>query len=145
MEELSDNRLALCSARTAAYCHAVRSMYGMLFETPDKAAAELRRAHSRAAEAEAEGTDVYLLAEALGILYAAARHENIDLLSRAGELQKLAQDRGFVSFYWFEVLRAMVRHIREAEGRATVEETLEKLVVLLGPAQMARAQPDRAF
>jgi serine/threonine protein kinase len=145
MEELSDNRLALCSARTAAYCHAVRSMYAMLFETPEVAAAELRRAHSRAAEAEAEGTDVYLLAEALGILYAAARHENIDLLSRAGELQKLAQDRGFVSFYWFEVLRAMARHIREVEARATVEETLEKLVVLLGPAQMARAQPERTF
>jgi hypothetical protein len=137
MEELSDSRLTLCSARTAAYCHAVRSMYAMLFETPEVAAAELRRAHSRSAEAEAEGTDVYLLAEALGILYAAARHEEIDLLGRAGELQKLAQDRGFVSFYWFEVLRAMVGHIRDVHVRAAVEETLEKLVVLLGPAQMA--------
>ena len=100
-----------------------------------------RRAHSRAAEAEAEGADAYLLAEALGILYAAARHEDIDLLARAGELQKLAQDRGFVSFYWFEVLRAMVTHIRDVEQRETVGETLEKLVVLLGPAQMARSAP----
>jgi serine/threonine protein kinase len=141
VEELSDARLALCSARTATYCHAVRSMFAMLFETPDRAAAELKRAHTRAAEAEAEGADAYLLAEALGILYASARHEEIDLLARAGELQKLAQDRGFVSFYWFEVLRAMVRHIRDEEARATVGETLEKLVVLLGPApaqQMSR-------
>ena len=139
VEELSDARLNLCSARTAAYGHAVRSMSSMLFQTPEAAASELRRAHARAAEAEAEGADVYLLAEALGILYAAARHENVDLLARAGELQKVAQDRGFVSFYWFEVLRAMVRHIRDAETQATVQATLEKLVVLLGPAQMARA------
>ena len=138
MEELSDARIAQCSARTAAYCHAVRSMYAILFETPDRASAELRRAHSRAAEAEAEGADAYLLAEALGILYAAARHEDVDLLARAGELQKLAQDHGFVSFYWFEVLRAMVRHLRDVEVRATVGETLERLIVLLGPAQMAR-------
>jgi hypothetical protein len=138
VEELSDARIAQCSARTAAYCHAVRSMFATLFETPDRAAAELRRAHTRAAEAEVEGADAYLLAEALGILYAAARHEEVDLLARAGELQKLAQDRGFVSFYWFEVLRAMVSHFRDPEARATVGETLERLIVLLGPAQMAR-------
>jgi serine/threonine-protein kinase len=138
VDELSDARINQCSARTAAYCHAVRSMFSMLFETPARAAAELRRAHTRAAEAEAEGADAYLLAEALGILYATARHEDIDLLARAGELQKLAQDRGFVSFYWFEVLRAMVSRIRDEEERAHLGETLEKLVVLLGPAQMAR-------
>ncbi len=138
VDELSDARLAQCSARTATYCHAVRSMHAMLFDTPEHAATELKRAHNRAAEAEAEGADAYLLAEALGILYAAARHEDIDLLARAGELQKLAQDRGFVSFYWFEVLRAMVRHMRDTQQRATAGETLEKLVVLLGPAQMAR-------
>ena len=134
VDELSDARLAQCSARTGAYSHVVRSMFAMLFETPDRANIELRRAHVRAAEADAEGADAYLLAEALGILYASARHEEIDLLARAGELQKLAQDRGFVSFYWFDVLRAMVAHMKDVEMRATVGGTLEKLVVLLGPA-----------
>ena len=113
VDELTDARLTQCSARTASYCHVVRSMFSMLFETPARAGAELKRAHSRAAEAEAEGADAYLLAEALGILYASARHEQIDLLARAGELQKLAQDRGFVSFYWFEVLRAVVKHLAD--------------------------------
>ncbi len=141
IEELSDARLAQCAPRTAAYCHAVRSMFAMLFDTPERARAELKRAHASAAIAEAEGTDAYLLSEALGILYAAARHEEVDLLARAGELQRLAQERGFVSFYWFEVLRATVRHIRDEEARATVGETLEKLVVLLGPPQMARGKP----
>ena len=134
VDELSDARLAQCSARTGAYCHVVRSMFAMLFEPPERANAELRRAHARAAEADAEGADAYLLAEALGILYASARHEEIDLLARAGELQKLGQDRGFVSFYWFEVLRAMVAQMKDPELRATVGSTLEKLVVLLGPA-----------
>ncbi|HEY2510705.1 MAG TPA: hypothetical protein VGI39_07610, partial [Polyangiaceae bacterium] len=138
VDELSDARIAQCSARSAAYCHIVRSMAAMLFETPDRARAELRRAHVRAAEADAEGADAYLLAEALGILYASARHEQIDLLARAGELQKIAHDRGIVSFYWFDVLRAMVRHVRDADVRATVGETLERLIVLLGPAQLAR-------
>jgi hypothetical protein len=113
-------------------------MHATLFDTPERAATELRRAHTRAAEAEAEGSDAYLLAEVLGILHATARHEDVDLLGRAGELNKLAQDRGFVSFYWFEVLRAMVSRMRDVELRDRVAETLEKLVVLLGPAQMAR-------
>jgi hypothetical protein len=139
VDELSDARLAQVAPRTAAYCHVVRSMYAMLYEDMNRANAELRRAHARAAEAEAEGADAYLLAEALGILYAAARHEGVDLLTRAGELQKLAQDRGFVSFYWFEVLRGMVRHIEDAEMRSTVSETLERLVVLLGPPRGLRA------
>jgi hypothetical protein len=139
MEELSDARIAQSSARTAAYCHVVRSMFSLLFETPDRARAELRRAHARAAEADAEGTDAYLLAEALGILYAAARHEEIDLFARASELQRVAQERGMVSFYWFEVLRATVSHLRDPELRATVMATLDRLVVLLGPAQLARA------
>jgi hypothetical protein len=81
---------------------------------------------------------VYLLAEALGILHAVARHEEVDILARAGELQRVAQDRGFVSFYWFEVLRAMVSRMRGGELKERVGEALEKLVVLLGPTQMAR-------
>jgi hypothetical protein len=139
VEELSDARVAQCSARAAAYCYLVRSMFSFLFETPERARAELRRAHARAAEADAEGADAYLFAEALGILYASARHEEIDLLARAGELQHVAHDRGMVSFYWIDVLRATASHIRESELRATVAETLEKLVILLGPAPILRA------
>ncbi len=138
VDELSESRIAHVSARAAAYCYVVRSMYATLFETPDRARAELRRAHASAAEAEAEGADAYLLAEALGMLHAAAQHEEVDILARAGELQKLAQDRGFVSFYWFDVLRAMVTRMRDAELRERVGETLEKLVVLLGPTRMTR-------
>jgi hypothetical protein len=138
VDEMTDARLAQCSARTAAYCHVVKSMFANLFETADRASAELRRAHARAASAEAEGADAYLLAEALGILYASARHEDIDLLARAGELQKLAHDRGFVSLYWFEVLRGMVTHMRDEVQRATVQETLDRLIVLLGPTQMVK-------
>ena len=134
VREMTDARLTACSPRTAAYAHVVRSMFAMLFQSADLARTELRHAHAAAADAEAEGADAYLLAESLGILYASARHEDIDLLTRAGELEKLAQDRGFVSFYWFDVLRAMTAQIKDDALRATVGETLERLVVLLGPA-----------
>jgi serine/threonine-protein kinase len=141
VDELSDARLAQCSPRTGAYCHVVRSMFAMLFEGPDRANVELRRAHTRAAAADAEGGDARLLAEALGILYASARHEDNDLLARAGELQKLAQDHGFVSFYWFDWLRAMVSHLEDEAMRGTVSATLERLVVLLGPANAVASSP----
>jgi hypothetical protein len=134
VEELSDGRLANVSPRTAAFSHIVRSMHAMLFRDAALARSELKRAHSRAREAEAEGADAYLLAEALAILYASAQGEEIDLLTRAGELQKIAHDRGFVSFYWFDVLRAVTSHMGDAALRATVTETLERLIVLLGPA-----------
>jgi len=134
VDDLSDARLLQVSARTASYCHIVRSIHAMLFDSLEHANTELRRAFSRAGEADAEGADAYLLAEALGILYASARNEDIDLLTRAGELQKLAHDRGFVSFYWFEVLRATAKQLKDEGVRETVTHTLEQLIVMLGPA-----------
>jgi serine/threonine protein kinase len=139
VEDLTEPRLAQCSARTAAYCHIVRSIYAMMYEGLDRAGTELKRAYVRAAEAQDQGADAYLLAEALGILHAVARHEEVDILGRAGELQKLAQDRGLVSFYWFQALRAVVTHLGDEELKRTFGETLEKLIVLLGPMQLARA------
>jgi hypothetical protein len=141
MDELSDGRLAQCSARTAAFCHVVRSIYAMLFESLDRASSELRRAYARAVGAEAEGADAYMLAEAVGILYASARHEDVDLLARAGELQKLAHDRGSVSFYWFGALRSTVAQMKDEGMRATVGDTLEKLIVMLGPAHSVGPAP----
>jgi len=113
----------------------VRSMFAMLFEGPERANVELRRAHARAAAADAEGGDARLLAEALGILYASARGEPVDLLPRAGEIEKLAQDHGFASFYWMANLRAAAAQIEDDDRRRSVEETLQRLAVMLEPVE----------
>jgi len=121
------------SARTASYARIARALHALLYRDLRAAQDELNDAHAYASEAEASGGDAYLLAEAVGILFAAGRGESVDLLGRAGELEKLAQDRGFPSFYWFDVLRAVVRNIADAPLRERIEETLERLVLLLGP------------
>lgn len=133
LTDLGDERIGSISARTAGFALVARSLYGLVFQSLDIAQLELRRAMACASEAEADGGDVYLLTELLGILYASARGEPVDLLGRAGQLEKLAQDHGFASFYWFTNLRAAVAQIRDDALRDRVSDTLERLVVMLVP------------
>jgi serine/threonine-protein kinase len=133
LEELTPEKLRKVSGRTATYVHVAKALHALLFRGLPDAQLELRAAHVRASQAEASGGDAYLLAEAIAIVCAVARGESVDLLARAGELEKLAQDRGFPSFYWFDVLRAVVAHIRDTKLRDVVTEALERLVLLLGP------------
>jgi tetratricopeptide (TPR) repeat protein len=136
LSELSDRKMAEVSARTAAFAHVARSLFALLFDTLEHAFVELRRALSKATTAEADGGDVTLLAELLGILYASARSEPVDLLARAGELEKLAQDHGFASFYWMENLRSVVAQVRDEALRVPMEATLDRLMVMLGPINL---------
>jgi serine/threonine protein kinase len=131
--ELTDAQVGQVSARTAAFAHVARSLYALVFQGLDRASAELRRALARVEEAEANGGDVALLAELLSILYASARGEPVDLLPRAAELEKLAEQHGFASLYWMENLRNAVSQVRERPVREAMEKTLERLFVMLGP------------
>lgn len=131
--DLSDDKLSAVSARTATYGYIGRALHAVCHRSLNAAQTELRRANARASEAEASGGDAYLLAEVVGILFAAARGESVDLLARAGEMEKLAQDRGFPSFYWFEVLRSSVQKMHDTALRDAMTETLERLILLLGP------------
>jgi hypothetical protein len=137
LDVLADRHLAQVSARAGAFAHVARSLFALVYEDMTLAAAELRRAQGRAKEAEADGGDVTLLAELVGILYAVARGEAVDLLARAGELEKLAQDHGFASFYWMENLRSVVEKVPDCALRVPLEETLSRLMVLLGPIHEA--------
>src|SRR5262249_23078077 len=137
LHELSDTAMSEVSARTAGFAHVARSLYALVFQGIDVASTELRRALARAQEAEADGGDVTLLAELLGILYAAARGEPVDLLPRAGELEKLAQDHGFASFYWLVNLRSVVAQLKDEKIRAPIEATLDRLALMLGPLNEA--------
>jgi hypothetical protein len=135
MAELSDKRLSAVSPRNAAFGHNARSLHALLYGTLDGASSELRRALACTERAEADAGDARLLAELLGILYASARGEPVDLLPRAGEIEKLAQDHGFASFYWMANLRAAAGQIEDDDRRMSVEETLERLAVMLEPVE----------
>jgi hypothetical protein len=135
LAELSDKRLAAVSPRNAAFGHCARSVHALLYGTLDAASAELRRALACTERAEADAGDARLLAELLGILYASARGEPVDLLPRAGEIEKLAQDHGFASFYWMANLRAAAAQIEDDDRRRSVEETLQRLAVMLEPVE----------
>jgi hypothetical protein len=125
--DLSVEKLSAVSARTATYGYIGRALHAICHRSLTAAQAELRRANARASEAEASGGDAYLLAEVVGILFASARGESVDLLARAGEMEKLAQDRGFPSFYWFELLRSTVQKM---------QDTAHRLILLLGPLRL---------
>ena len=131
--ELADSRLVAVSARTASYAHVARSLYALAFQDIALARVELRSAQARAAEAEADGGDVYLITEALALIYAAANGEPVDFLRRAGELEKVAQDCGFVSFYWFDILATTVSRIKDDALRLPAADAMRRLVVLLAP------------
>ena len=133
LDELTDKRIAGVSARSAAFAHIARSLYALLFQDLDAAFAELRRGLASAQDAEADAGDATLLGEILGILYASARGESVDLLPRAGELEKLAQDHGFASFYWMANLRSALEQVRDDDLRSRMEETLARLTVMLEP------------
>jgi tetratricopeptide (TPR) repeat protein len=133
LDELTEKRIASVSARSAAFAHIARSLYALLFQSLDVAFVELRHGLASAQEAEADAGDAKLLGELLGILYASARGESVDLLPRAGELEKLAQDHGFASFYWMANLRSALAQVRDDDLRARVEVTLERLTVMLEP------------
>ena len=135
--DLADERIGQVSARTAGFALVARSLYALVFQSLDIAQLELRRALQSASEAEADGGDVTLIAELLGILYASSRGEPVDLLGRAGQLEKLAQDHGFASFYWFANLRAAVAQVRDQDLRDRIGSTLERLIVMLVPVQHA--------
>ena len=134
--DLSDEKLSAASARTATYGYIGRALHAIGHRSLAAAQTELRRANARASEAEASGGDAYLLAEVVGILFASARGESVDLLARAGEMEKLAQDRGFPSFYWFELLRSTVQKMHDTALRVAMTETLERLILLLGPLRL---------
>jgi ATP/maltotriose-dependent transcriptional regulator MalT len=137
--ELADARLALVSPRTAAYAHVARSLYAIAFQDFDQARTELAHARSRAVIAEADGTDVYLVVEVLALVYDAAQGSVADMLPRASELERLAQDSGFVSYYWFDVLRAALGHVKDPLLRTAVGDALRRATMLLGSASQALA------
>jgi serine/threonine-protein kinase len=133
LDELSDVRLNASSPRTAAFGHVARALGALASQGIDAARSEALRGLSRASEAGADAGDAYLMAELLTVLLQVARGEPVDLLARAGEIEQRAQDIGFVSFYWFDILRATIAQQKDPAEREKLEATRARLLVMLGP------------
>ena len=132
---LGDDRLAHATARAAGLAHVARAVHELRWGTLAAATEEVRRALKHGSDPG--GGDAYLLAEAMGVLFAAAHDDTVDLLSRAADLQRLARDRGFGSFYWFGVLDAALRAAAPFPEQRALLAVLERLVLLLGPLERA--------
>jgi serine/threonine-protein kinase len=100
----------------------------------DREAAEdaLAEAKARAREA-ADDPDAFILVEVLSLLFDAARGQLADVLGPASELERFAQQRGFASFYWFDVLAKVLERL-EGRERAPMLDALARLTLLLGPS-----------
>jgi serine/threonine-protein kinase len=149
LDELSDVRLNASSPRTAAFAHVARALGALCTQGIEGARSQALRGLARAAEAGADAGDAYLMAELLTVLLQVGRGEAIDLLARAGEIEQRAQNIGFVSFYWFDILRAIIAQVRDAAERERLEATRARLLVMLGPetqvASSRRTSPPPAM
>jgi serine/threonine-protein kinase len=133
LEDLSPARISAVSARTAGLARVARSLFALTQQDLEGAQTELDSAFRHATEAEADGGDLSFIAELLAILYARARDEGVDLLARAGQLERLAQERGLSSTYWFKNLHEVVRQLHDEDARRRVEDGLGRLTVMLVP------------
>jgi serine/threonine-protein kinase len=138
LEEMSDVRLAQVSHRTAGFALVARALAALAWRGLDAARAEANRALARAAEAGADAGDAYLMSELLLTILHAAKGDPVDLLARAGQMEKRAQEIGFLSFYWFDMLRAAIAQVTDPAERQKLEGARARLFVMLGPeGQMA--------
>jgi serine/threonine-protein kinase len=128
---VADDRVATVTPRAAGLAHVARAVHELRFGTLERMTEEVRRALKHASDPG--GGDAYLLAEAMGALLAAAHDDTVDLLARASDLERLARDRGFASFYWFDVLATVLRLAPPFPEQAALGRALERLVLLLGP------------
>ena len=106
-----------------------------------------RAASARARETESEQyADAYLIVEVLSMLFDAvgphgARAGLPDVTEPAAELERLAAERGFTSFYWFEVLRSVVERVDDPQVRDPMLDVLGRITLVLGSA--SRSARDR--
>lgn len=133
---LGDARIGSAPARTAALAWVARSLVALSSGDVDGAEDALTEAEARVREASAgpEGTDVYVLVEVLGMVFDASRGALSDVAGAATDLERFAQERGFMAFHWFDVLRAVLGHVADANARAKMQDALFRTAALLGPS-----------
>lgn len=132
--ELSSADFERASARAKSFVKTVRSIYALRRLDADAAQREIDEARALGSEAGLPGTDAWLMAEAIGLVVSSARGEPLDLLARAAEIEHVATERGFASFFWLELMTQALTHVPDETLRNALLGPMARLSVLLGPA-----------
>lgn len=131
--DMSAGRLSASTPRTAAFASVARALTrlfaGELDVTED---ASLARVSAR--EAGADGADAFLVAEVVASLAEAAEGAAPDQGYVDAELEIFARERGFVAFYWFDILQAILGAMPKHPARGPMQAALSRLMATLGPA-----------
>jgi serine/threonine-protein kinase len=142
---LGEGRLATAKGRTAALGWIARSLVSLSAGDRDGAEDALTEAEARVREVDRSNADIYVVVEVLGILFDAARGALPDLEGPATALERFAEEYGFVSFFWFDLLAAVVARIPDEGISTKMGEALARLDPILGPqSALARERPTDA-
>ncbi len=136
---LGEPRLALANGRVAALGWIARSLAALSASDLDGAEDAVSEAERHVREANRENADVYILVEVVGMLLDAARGALPDLAGPALVLERFAEEHGFESFYWFDLLGVIVGRVPDAVVAVKMSDALSRLVPVLGPtSRLAR-------
>ena len=131
---LGEARIGSSRGRAAALAWVAKCLEALASGEREAAEDALAEASARSREAGADGVDAYVLVEVLDMLFDAARGTLPDVVAPAAELERFASERGFTSFHWFDVLRSVLQRVDDPGVRAPMQDVLERIALLLGPA-----------
>jgi eukaryotic-like serine/threonine-protein kinase len=133
-DALGAARIGTARGRAAALAWIAKCLEALASGDRDAAEDALAEASARSREAGADSADAYVLVEVLAMLFDAAKGALPDVVTPAAELEKFAAERGFTSFYWFDVLRSVLARVDDPTVREAMEDVLARVAMLLGPA-----------
>jgi serine/threonine-protein kinase len=131
---LGDARIGTARGRAAALAWIAKCLEALASGERDAAEDALAEASARSREAGADSADAYVLVEVLAMLFDAAKGTLPDVIAPAAELERFAEERGFTSFYWFDVLRSVLERVDDLAVRTPMQDVLARVALLLGPA-----------
>lgn len=131
---LGEARIGTARGRAAALAWIAKCLEALASGDREAAEDALAEASARSREAGADSADAYVLVEVLAMLFDAAKGSPADVVAPAAELERFAAERGFTSFYWFDVLRSVLARVDDPALRGPMLDVLSRVALLLGPA-----------
>ena len=131
---LGEARIGTARGRAAALAWIAKCLEALASGDREAAEDALAEATARSREAGEGSADAYVLVEVLAMLFDAAKGSLADVVAPVGDLERFAAERGFTSFYWFDVLRSVIDRVDDPAIRGPMLDVLARVALLLGPA-----------
>ncbi len=133
MHELASVDETAVSPRARSFIHTVQALRALRNIDAIRASREARTACDWGEKAGLSGTDAWLIAQVFDLTLAVARGENVDVLGRSADLEHTSRERGFASFFWFDVMIKSFEQIPDAGLREALLDPMKRVAMLLGP------------